>query len=374
MAMRHILGIVLGLSLYWNGSSGAKSPQESNARRMALPKVIQTSLRRELRHLAYSPKLQLLAFEPAFFRLGPNLQGGFPIYLWNLQTGKRQRILLGHRQRIDYVGFSPDGSAVISSAMDGLIAWDPLKGTADRTHLAAVVKRARLLFSRKEVVNWNDEGDLIIWDGKTGRKEQVLKAPKTAKKGLEHIDDFTCTISPDEQWIILGAGLSNHKMLVWNQKKRKFHVGLSHHNRLFRLSFSKTGRFLFGSGNEVRKGYLGRGTLDIWDTRSWKHIRTIEVDEFRVRPVTYLPDREMVLTVDTLKRSLPDRNTYHTSINGYPIKTGKRLISFNTEKSKVGYCSSALYLEDRSVVCIANSEGQIHLFKLSEVLKHKTGK
>jgi len=203
----------------------------------------------------------------------------------------------------------------------------------------------------------------------------VLKAPEREKEGLKWVSEAQTAMSADESWVVLGAGLANHKILVWDYKTGTLKAALPHASRLFYLSFSRKGQYLFGGGNEVRKDYLGRGVLDIWDTKSWKLIREIEVDDFEVRPVLDLPEEDMVLSVDSLRTPTAGNNIqFKTFINGYSIRTGERIVSFETGLARDGWCTSALYLDDMGTICIGGADGRISFFAVEEVLKHKTKK
>jgi len=338
---------------------------------MSIPQPIQDEHTCEVQQLAYSPKLNLLASAPAiYFRQGqiPAL----PIYLWDVKTGKRTQVLAGHRQRIENLAFTPDGEQLVSGASDGVILWDILKGTSDRELYKALQTSAALTPSGKELFHWDTDGNVVVWDAKTGSKQRVLKASKEAKEGIKWINELSAATSTDDRWVALGAGLGNHKILVWDFKKGTFRAELAHESQLSHLCFSKTGRYLFGGGNEVRKEYLGRGVLDIWDTKSWKLVREIEVDDYGVQPILEIPKEDIVLSVDSLRSPVGENNIqFRTFINGYSIKTGDRVVSFDTQLAKDGWCTSAIYIEDMHAICIGGAEGKISFFSVGEILKHK---
>jgi WD40 repeat protein len=350
--------------------------QQAQEKIMGVPRAIQDESKLEVQRLAYSPKLKLLASAPAIynFRMKPAL----PIFLWDVRTGRLVRVLPGHGQRIKYLAFTPDGDQLVSGATDGVIVWDPLKGTGDQQRYKALKTLkawATLTPSGKELVQRDEEANVVTWDAKTGAKQRVLKASKETKNGIEVINELSTAISPDERWVALGAGLANHKIVIWDYKKGSVEATLPHESEFFFLSFSKTGRYLFGGGNEVRKGHYGRGVLDIWDTQSWKLVREIEVDECEVRPVVDLPKEDMVLTVDSLRT--PEEGTnirFRTFVNGYSIKTGERVVSFDTQLAKTGWCTSALHMEDIDAICIGGDDGKISFFPVAEILKHRTKK
>ena len=73
----------------------------------------------------YTDSVRLLSFSPD----GQTLAGGVngSIRLWNVDTGKLQKILTGHTERINInsVCFSPDGQLLASGDWDNSIGgWD----------------------------------------------------------------------------------------------------------------------------------------------------------------------------------------------------------------------------------------------------------
>ncbi len=101
-------------------------------------------------------------------------------------------------------------------------------------------------------------------------------------------------------------------------------------------------------------------------------------------PVLDFPEKDLLISVDNLKlreeknddnRDLREKDGYFTRvfINGYSIKTGKRVISYDTKfySLREGYCSAGLYIEDYNAICVGTSKGKISFFSVEEVLKHR---
>ena len=124
-------------------------------------------------------------------------------------------------------------------------------------------------------------------------------------------------------------------------------------------------------GNEIRRDFPGRGVLDIWDTNSWKLIREIEANEYEIRPILHLPKEDLVLSVDLHPPKVGHLTSYKTVINGYSIKTGERLLSYDTQLAASDYCTAAIYLEGLNAICIGDHHGKISFFSVAEILKQK---
>ena len=129
-----------------------------------------------------------------------------------------------------------------------------------------------------------------------------MAIPVNARKDIKYGLELTLAISPDERFMALGTGLGNRLNYYF-----RFQIGNgqgSAHARssLDRACFSKSSRYLFANGNEVRNVVWGNGVLDIWDTESWKLLREIEVKEWEICPVLEIQNQGMVLSVDSLRK------------------------------------------------------------------------
>ena len=170
----------------------------------------------------------------------------------------------------------------------------------------------------------------------------------------------------------LGTGLGNRSIVIFDYKTGMVKAVLPHEASLDRVCFSRSSRYLFANGNEVRNVVWGNGVLDIWDTESWKLLREIEVNEWEIRPVLDIQNENVVLSVDSLRKpEKGDRELFKTLINGYSIKTGERLLSYDTNLPKNGWCTSTLYIEDINAICIGGADGKISFFSVDEIMKLK---
>jgi WD40 repeat protein len=350
----------------------APVPLADEEREVQLPKPLQhEKCTHRIRLLAYSPKLHLLAATPGIYYFGRDGTPALPIYVWDLSSGQCKNILVGHSQQITDLAFLPESDKLLSGASDGIVLWDPLAGTENRKRFGALSASATLTPSGKELFCWdgkrNGKPDVIIWDAADGKEKRLLKTTDEMRKGIEALSALSCVMSPDEHYLVLGAGLMNRRIIVWDYQSGKVTATLNHETELRSLCFSS--HYLFAGGCEMRKGTWGRAVLHIWDTAAWKLIREIEVDEYELTPVLYIPKYDLVLSVDLVHDGEPVR--YKTLINGYSIKTGEKLISYDTNLPKTGFCNVTIYLKDLNAICIGGNDGKISFFSVAEVLKQK---
>ena len=345
-------------------------------REVKLPLLFQhetTATISPIRTLAYSPKQRLIAYSTGFNNFGQfGKKPILPVYLWDLTTNKLNQTLEEHGQEVDYLAFTPDGDRLLSGASDGMILWDLVKGTKDREQFKALSHSATLMPSGKELFSSDKEANLVIWDVKSGKQKQVLKATDENKNGINSIIDLKRAISADEQFIAFGAGLTNRSIVIWDYKKGEVAASLHYDAIMHYLCFSKPNRYLFAGGDEVTDKFPGRSVLEIWDTGTWKRLHRIMIDKHKVIPILYIPKDDILLTVDLVRP--PEEgylSRFKTLINGYSVKTGEQVLSYDTELGIKESCHSAIYIEDLNAICIGGNRGKISFYSVAEVLKHK---
>ncbi len=265
--------LIFGLLNPLNGQGNADNIND--VKRMT-PKPIQDEARSVVWKMAYSPKLKLLATVPF---LSPARQNSVPvglIYIWDVATGERKYMLVGHSQLVRYVSFEKTTNHLLSGASDRMIEWDTLTGKSIPNRFFILPKWAHITPSAKELFQFDSDKNVEVRDFETLEKTRTLKASEEANIGTKSTSDMLIAVSADEKMLALGGGLVNRKMQVWDFRTGQLKAIFEHTaRRLYHLAFSKDGRYLIGAGSELNKsplgkGPLGNGILDFWDTKTWK--------------------------------------------------------------------------------------------------------
>ena len=320
--------------------------------------------------LAYSSKLKLLASTPEFYNF-IGVKPRLPIYLWEMPSGRLRDILDGHGQIIHHIGFAPNPALLLSGASDGIRLWDPIKKIRLEDPLNDVKGWGRPTPSGKEIFQVDDSGSVLLWDFQTKTIARTFKRTAEELSGNESAASLSATISPNEQFLTVGGGLINHKIIVWDFRTGKI-VAVFHHAPEFRqLFFSNDSEYLICSGTELRNGVYDKNVLGVWNTKNWQRLYESKTQGDAIVAIETVLNNKILLVIEAVR--LPEEEdlalTFKSTINGYSISTGKQLLSYDTGFSKDTWCQSAVFMEDINAICIGTNDGQLIFYSVSEIMK-----
>jgi len=67
----------------------------------------------------HAGKIAAIAFSPPAGKLVATAHYDHTARIWDARTGRQLMFLMGHKSEVHYVGFSPDGSCVVTAGEDG---------------------------------------------------------------------------------------------------------------------------------------------------------------------------------------------------------------------------------------------------------------
>jgi WD40 repeat protein len=317
-----------------------------------------------------------VAFSPDGRTIAAAVNDG-SIWLWDSATGERTGVLEGAPGGTFRLGFSRDGSRILSYGPQALLAWD----VATRVCLAVLRDPPGGLWSPKadEVFLLNgtflslkprkepDPGhgnDVRVWDPQTGKC--LLTIPGAH-------DQLVCSveISPDGKQLLSTGGDSSAKL--WDAgtgrriavfAEKEFAHGavfspdgrriLTHSPQCVVLWDAETRKPLHrfdGEGRDASFSADGKRilcitgvharTLQLWDAATFKTLKTIEMPEGvdQINSATISPDGRHILTANGLDARI------------WSIETGKEVVSPMSPNSGLVH---AVYAPDGLRIVIAN--------------------
>jgi RNA polymerase sigma factor (sigma-70 family) len=226
-----------------------------------------------------------VAFSPDSRTLALACQKDNDVPLYDTATGAEVRRLVGHRESVYTVAFSPDGKTLVSTARDDTLRfWNAATGKELRR-----VKHGggawKLAFSPDGTVLATGGWNARLWETATGK---LLRT-------CERDDDghFEClAFSPDGKTV--AASRSNsHAPSLWDVASGKRRLAFAGHlGPVTGIAVSPDGTLLATAAWE--KNYSRRNAVHLWDPATGKELGTVGTDLGFVGGPAFSPDGRLL--------------------------------------------------------------------------------
>jgi WD40 repeat protein len=239
--------------------------------------------------------------------------GGIPgangeVLVWDAETGHEAFALRGHRDYVYEATFNHRSTRLATCSYDRTVRiWDLDTGRAVRVlreHTEAVYAVA---FSPDDAWIASGAGDrsVKLWDVRTGRRLLTLSEPT----------DVVATLDFDGSGRLSAAG-ADKTIRTWTLAKQSggtvpvlatlVSSTLAHNSPILRVAYSPAGEWLASTASD--------GVVKIWNTKTWKEVRTLERQPDWAQGLAWSPDG-MRLAV----------GRFDGSVAIYDVKTGRRV-------------------------------------------------
>ncbi|WP_131785469.1 pentapeptide repeat-containing protein [Protofrankia symbiont of Coriaria ruscifolia] len=263
-----------------------------------------------------------VAFSPDGTLLATGTQDG-PVNLWDVRTGRRQRILTDRTNLVSSVAFSPDGTIIAAAAGDHTVRlWDTTTGEplSPLTGHTGPVRSVEFSPGRATIASGSNDGTVRLWDADTGRHLRALTGNHTSWMS-------SVAFSPDGVTIAAAAG--DHTVRLWDTTTGEpLRTLKGHLSTVWSVRFSPDGSIIASGSNdgtvrlwEATTGQLryaltssrtgsvrsvafspdgatiaaaGRHTVELWDTTTGKSLRTLKGHLSTVWSVRFSPDGSII--------------------------------------------------------------------------------
>jgi len=196
-----------------------------------------------------------LAFDPTGKQLATGGQGSGAVDLWDVHSGERTRVLTQGEKTVRQVGFSPNGSYLVTVGSNSQASWSS-RPITDQVH---------------------------VWDAMTGQhiRQFELAAPSTE----------SMLLLPGDRSVVLGAAYSAESkgMQVLDlETGAQTGVAIGHASSVNSLAY---GNGLVASGSRDK-------TVRLWDPATWKEVAVLQGHEDTVQSVAFSPDGKWLASCD----------------------------------------------------------------------------
>ncbi|KAK4450281.1 hypothetical protein QBC34DRAFT_297268 [Podospora aff. communis PSN243] len=201
-------------------------------------------------------------------------------------TGKQQRQLKGHTDRINSIAFSLDDGLLVTASFDNTVkvwdlatgaCWQTLKGDEGTMYAAAFSPNGRWVAS----VSNDKTANLKIWDAATGACQHTCVGHES---GINSVA-FSCDS------LRVASGSDDKTIKIWDVSNGTCQKILSHGNKVNAVVYSPDGRYLVSASDDR--------TVKVWDATTYACVRTFKGHGAAVRSVALSPDGRLAVSTST---------------------------------------------------------------------------
>jgi WD40 repeat protein len=259
-------------------STDGKLIAVSAGRQLLLVNASTYKIKNTLRNAPVS--VTTVAFSPDGRRIAAG-GGDGDVILWDVATGMQLRTISAHQIRGLAAGQSGGTTNSIPAVRAQAVISAP-QNASRGTRNGASREIVSLTFSPNgsQIVTSSRDGLLAVWDTDTGAQLHAETGTPGAWRSV--------TVSPDGQTLAVSGGQSP---VLWDLRSWQSHTLQAEH-----VPAAVSAAFA-PDGKTVAVG-MANGAADLWDTQTGQLARTVQAHEARVRYTAFSPDGNQLITAD----------------------------------------------------------------------------
>ena len=185
------------------------------------------------------------------------------IIFWERESGNLIRRFQGHLREVKAVGFSPDGTQLVSGSFDNTLRlWDVGSGECVNVlsgHTRGVSDAVFSPDGSKVVSCSSQENTVRVWDAQSGEEIRKFASVQHPSK---------VAVSPDGQTII-ATSATGRKVNLWNAESGEGREGPAQRQLGLRsMALDQSGSVLAAGSKD--------GTVQLWDFNTWESRGSVE--------------------------------------------------------------------------------------------------
>lgn len=289
--------------------------------------------------------------------------------------------LLGHKDLVTGVNYSPDGKTIISTSSDNTLKLWQTNGKLINTFTGHTDIVLDAVFSPdgKLIVSASRDGKIKFWN----IQGKLLKTIAKHQGSVEKL-----AFSPEGKIIASASG--DTTVRLWSNDGESLNILKGHQREVLAVTFSKDGQII-ATGDRA-------GIVKLWQ-RSGKLIKSFQAHNAPVRDIDFSPDNQTIVTGgdDNLAKiwtkegelsqilQADDAQAYHAPVTGVQYSPDGQIIATSCWDGtvKLWYPNGTLYLDlkghngrvwrldwsaDGSTIATASWDNTVKLWKVRQLL------
>ncbi len=230
--------------------------------------------------------------------------------LWDVKTGKEISVFKGHKHIVEKAVFSQDGTKILTLANDFTARlWDIKNSKLLQTfegHLDELTS-ADISQDGKKIATSSMDATAIVFDAETGKKLYELKGHPSGVLNVK--------FSPDGKYIATSD--ETGEIRLWDAETgEQIKVLKKHTKKINALVFSPSGRFLAAASDDK--------TASIWHVRTGRFLRLLKGHKKAVLHLAFSPNEKKIVTASA-----------DATAKVWDVKRGRSLATLKDHKRKV---------------------------------------